>query len=90
MMASFDLTEDQRELHAFFSPPSPKAEQRPLARSNSSGRQEQKPPVVAAASKRQLTLPKAPPMVSPSAAGVASAALRKNASVEARAGGWRS
>ena len=81
--APFDLTPDQRELHAFFSPPSPTAEGS-RQREREQGRQAAA--AAAAASKRQLTLPKVPLAVSSSFA----AASRRNASVEARAGGWKS
>jgi len=90
--ASFDLTPDQRELHAFFSPPSPTAAaaaekriRQGQQRERAWEREQQRKPAAIAASKRPLALPKAPP-VFPSSSS--SAPSRKN--VEARAGGWKS
>ena len=91
--ASFDLTPDQRELHAFFSPPSPTAaaaaEKSRQEREQEQEQQQRKYPVAAAAaapsSKSQLSLPKAPPAVLPPPSCDSS---RKH--VEARAGGWKS
>ena len=85
-VASFDLTPDQRELHAFFSPPSPTkaATAAAAVAAEKSGRQQEQEQE---RRRKPLTLPKVPPAVSSSSSSAAAASKKH---VQARAGGWKS